>query len=116
MDQIIPTARATASKPKKPKEVWFRFGGIELPNLIKHRDNLLSKLRESNTKVNNSINDILKEANKRVKDAVAQAKFKFASYQANKTIHMDVHPKNTWIAIKDIIGGLCSCHSNPKKW
>ena len=74
MEQIVPTARATASKPKESRKVWFRFGGPELPSLIKHRDSILSKVRETNKKATNSINSTLKEANKRVKDAVANAK------------------------------------------
>ena len=64
MEQILPTARAAASKTKRPKEVWFRFGGAELPSLIKHRDNILSKIRATNVKATNSINATLKEAKK----------------------------------------------------
>ena len=115
MEQIIPTARAAASKTKKPKDVWFRFGGPELPSLIEHRDNLLSKIRDTNEKVTNNANTVLKESNKRVKDAVEQAKAKYASFLANKTIEMDINPKNTWIAIREIVGGLCGHHAKPKR-
>ena len=115
MEQILPPARATASKTKRPKEVWFRFGGAELPSLIKHCDNLLSKIRSTNEKATNSINATLKEANKRVKEAVEQAKAKYASHLANKTINMDIQPKNTWIAMKEIAGGLSGHHAKPKR-
>ena len=117
MSQVKPAAEAAATKPKYLHKIWFQFGGQELSSIIKHRDNVMSKLRETCSRVTNGMDETLKEANKRVKDAVKKAKANYKSHIANKATEklLNFDPKNAWVAIKEITDGLGGHHVKPKR-
>ena len=65
MNMVTPAAESAATRLRNKSKGCFPFGGPELPSLIKYRDSILSKARETYQKITNSIRKSLKEANKK---------------------------------------------------
>ena len=64
---VTPAATVVATKDKYVNKDWFKFGEEELKQTIRDRDELISECREIHGKISNSLNQELKEANKKLR-------------------------------------------------
>ena len=100
-----------SNKIKNKKKGWVQFGGINLIQTISQRDSLLSDIRKSKFIFNVNLKDQLRNANKKVKDAVSIAKSKWKAHLAALVHSMPFSPKTAWQSIKDIAGGFSGHHT-----
>ena len=114
MKTINIVAEEICTKTKYVNNGWYKFGGEELRKATDDRDKMRSEMREREGKVNNSGCPLLKEANKRVKDAIDNARAKYEKSKAEKVHNMAKDGKSGWVAAYEMMAGDSGHHVKPK--
>ena len=116
MECIVQAARDTATAKKKENKGWYDHSRTYLTPVIGDKTRLLNMIRNSHDLSEATIiflKGMLKQAQQKVHDAVALAKAKWSTVQAEKIHNMNRNPKDAWQAIKVIKAGLTGHHVHP---